>query len=154
METAVLNGKMTLTLPDGFVKMSEEEMKGLQFTEQGPGMCYKDTDRHIILSFGWKDAGLASLLVSTRDIAKNMEPHLAKAMKPFGYRLLDISENTFGAQTMSGVQYEYTAQDTPMYAESWGFKEGKTIYYIHYYSRKETMDANRGVWEEILNSIH
>ena len=153
METAVLNGEITFTLPDGFEQMSEEEMKGLQFTEQGPGMCYKDTDRHFILSFGWKDAGLASFLVSTKDIAKNMEPHLAKALKPFGYRLLGIKQDTFGTKNVSGAAYEYTVQDTPMYAESWTFKEGKTIYYIHYYSRKETMDANKDVWAEIRASL-
>ncbi|MBR3359010.1 MAG: hypothetical protein IKG46_14420 [Solobacterium sp.] len=153
METAVLNETVTLTLPDGFEQMSEEEMKGMQFTEPGPGMCYKDTERHIIVSFGWKDAGLASLLVSTKEIAKNMEPHLAKALKPYGYRLLDIVQDTFGTKNVSGVKYEYTAQDTPMYAESWGFKEGKTIFYIHYYTRKETEAENKAVWEEIRASL-
>ncbi len=55
-------------------------------TERGcrtPGVCLSDPEGHITVTVGWKRAGgLAALVLSFKDGAKNLEAKLKKSMKP------------------------------------------------------------------------
>ena len=68
------NNTLSLTFPDGFHVMNNDERKKLKMLADGPGECLTDPDRHIIISIGWKELGLfPALLVSVKDAADNSQ---------------------------------------------------------------------------------
>ena len=56
-KTIRINDKLTLTFPEGFHVMDDEEKKTLRFLENGPGEALADPEHHIIVTIGWKNMG-------------------------------------------------------------------------------------------------
>ena len=149
----LLTHELEMTFPEGFHEMGPEELSGLQFIAEGPGVCLKDPERHVVVSVGWKQIGaFAGLMLNTKDIAGNMEKTIRKAMEPFRYEAGKSVERRIGGETARGISFSYTAAgDIGMAGESLAMKRGKTIYYLHFYTRREMEEENRRIWEEILN---
>ncbi len=153
MRDIILNDELKLSLPDGFRVMDEAERGRLHMLAEGGGICVSDPDRHILISAGWKQAGmLAGMLVNERDLAKNMETSVSRALAQSGYRGEEAVRKTIGGLEASGFRYTYTAEGICMAGESLAFKSGKTLYYIHLYAREESREASLKIWDEILAS--
>ena len=146
-----INNEWTLQFPDGFHVMDEEERRGLNFIEKGPGECLKDPDRHIIVSISWKKAGLFTALADPADAIKAMETKVSKTMQPYGYKPDGFSERSSGGRSFSGFRYTYSVQGTGMTGESCIGKNGKVFYYLHCYYRT-AMPESSDVWKGILDS--
>lgn len=70
MERMTLNNELQFPVPEGFHVMDEEEMSGMTMLAAGPGVCLKDPERHMVVSVGYKKAGLlTSKMLSQKDIA-------------------------------------------------------------------------------------
>ncbi len=152
MTEYVLNDELNVSFPEGFHEMDPEERKNLNFLEEGEGSCFKDPDRHILVSIGWKTInGFASMMLSAKDIAGNMEKTFAQAMASTGYRFVDHLEKKAG--TLPGFRYAYTAQGIGMTGESFILKHGKTVYYLHVYVRTELLEESLAVTDAILDSV-
>ncbi len=55
MENITLNGELGMVIPDGFHRMSEEEIKRMnRIGGSDTGFCFSDPERHIIVSLAWK----------------------------------------------------------------------------------------------------
>ena len=153
MEFLKANDQITLYYPEGFHVMDEAERSGMHFLEAGSLEALSDPERHMLVTVGWKKSGgFASFMLNSKDLAKNMELKVSKAMDPAGYALKDFKERTVGGMTMEGFGYEYSVEGIDMYGESFALKVGKMLYYFHLYARKELLDKSLPVWEEILNS--
>ena len=154
MANAALNGKMSVSYPDGFHEMSEAERGQLNFIEEGKGVCLSDPRRHMIVTTGFKRIGmLQKLLLGGKDLAKNMEAQIRKPMARYGYRLKGYSEKQLDGKAANGIMYTYTAQGVDMYAESYVVKSGDTLYYLHLYTRMALWAENQSVWDQILDSV-
>ena len=149
----VLNEELELTYPEGFHVMDEKEMSELHFLEEGAGLCLSDPQRHIILTVGWKNAGLAGMMLNAKDAAKKAESAVAGAMKPFGIRSYGLEEGTVGGKKSYSFRYEYTAKETGMTGVTHTVKSGNTFYYFNYYGRTELNGESLPVLEEILGSV-
>ena len=148
-----LNDRLTLSWPDGFHVMNEEERKKLTFYGDGPSEVISDPDRHIIVSVGWKPlGGFAGLLLGARDIAKDMEKKLSRPMQAYGWRSGGACTKTVGGEKAEGFSYEYETQGIGMYGESYAVKHGKALYYLHFYARKALQSESLKVWDAILDS--
>ncbi len=154
MEQKILNDELSLSWPEGFCVMEEAEVNAMQFVEKGACFCLKDPEKHLIAVVGWKRIrGLAAMLLNDRDLARQMEESIRKPMGAFGYRLEGYTDRSLGGKPAGGIRYTYTAQDTPMYGESWVVKSGKTVYYFHVYIREGLKDDGIPAWEQILDSV-
>ena len=150
----LLNNKLTIVCPDGFRQLSEAEIEKLNTPWPGSGTCLSDPERHMLLSFGWKKVnGLAAIILSTKDLAKNMEQDIAGMMKEYDFESAGYTERTICGKRAGGFRYSYTAQGVRMTAESLVLKSGKTLYYFHCYARKTSEAGNLAVWEKILTSV-
>ena len=70
--TYTFNNSISLSIRDSFRKLDEAERKKMHLLADGPGMCFSDPARHIMISIGWKELGLfPALLVSAKDAADN-----------------------------------------------------------------------------------
>lgn len=154
MDVLLLNNELNLTVPAGFHVMTEAERGKLQMPYVGQWVGLSDPERHIIVTAGWKQAGgLAMRLLSGRDLAKNMEKNISKPLQPLGYKPAGSRERTIAGTPAQGFGYSYTAQETPMYGESYAMKRGQTVYYFHFYARAALREESLPVWEELLGSI-
>lgn len=151
MEITV-NNECRIEIPQGFRVLAEEERNKMSFAKDGEGVCLHDEQRHVLISIGYKKAGLASLLVKPKDVVKTFEKNIAKAMKPFGYKLEDFKERQVGDKCFEGFRYSYSTQGIDMAGESLIGKNNKTFYYMHVYVRANMPDGF-DVWDEMLNGV-
>lgn len=151
----LLNNEWKMTCPDGFVRLDENERRSLHFIAEGAGECLSDPERHMLVTLGWKKvSGLAVLLLSGRDLARQMEKRISAPMQPFGYRLDKWCERQLDGGLAVGFRYRYRAQETDMMGESYVLKSGKTLYYFHLYARAALEEESLACWETMLDSLH
>lgn len=151
MQELLLNDELYLTYPAGFRRMTAEELGKLQMLAAGEGVALTDPERHMIVTVGWKQPGmLTNMLLSVKDLAKNMERQIRKPMEEFGYRLESRQERDIAGLPARGICYTYRVQGTDMYAESWVCRNKRTVYWFHVYARNELREESLPVWSEIL----
>ena len=150
MNEITLNDRVKLIYPEGFRLLSEEERGRLRMLEEGPGLSLSDPARHMLLSLGWTRLNPLSGLLGAYDLAKNMESRVSRAMAPYGYRREGFGSRNVGGREASGFRYEYTAENVPMYGESYALKEGRTLYYFHLYARQELKEESLPLWGRLL----
>ena len=154
MESRALNNnKMNIVFPDGFTEMTRQELAQMKQTAMGSAVYYTNPERHMIVTVGWKSAGIFQKSLDAAALCSKMEPALQKANAPFGYQLKGHAERKIGGQDAKAVQFTYTAQDIDMYSESYAAKNGKDIYYFNLYTRVESWENNKVQWENLLNSV-
>lgn len=153
MAKLFVNKELELAYPDSFHVMSEEERSKLTFIAEGTGECLSDPENHAVITIGWKTVnGLASFILSQKDMAKNMEAQIRKPMQSFGIRTESAGSKNIGWKKGNGFRYHYEAQGIGMYGESYVVKSGKTFYYLHFYTREETKEQSLPGWEALLAS--
>ena len=152
MERTVLNGKFILSYPEEFQRMEESDLRKLTFL-QAPAIALRDSDRHMVITAGWKKAGIACLMLSTEEIAGKTEKTIRAAMAEFGYQLEGFSRRMIGGRKAEGFRYRYTARDVGMIGESFVMKNRGSVYNIHLYTRDGLLYENLPSWESILDSI-
>ena len=153
--TITINHELGISYPDGFHVMDPGERQRLRVLEDGPVKCLSDPERHIMISIGYKQPPkLALMMLNAKDIAKNAEKKIRKAMQPFGYRPAGFTDRSMGGEKAYGFAYEYEAQGTGMYAETFALKKGKTVYYLHFYARKALQEESAALWKEICDSMY
>ena len=153
MAELILNNELLLKYPEGFHVMSEEERSKMNMLEEGKWAGLFDPDKHILVTVGWKQTGIASMILSGLDLANNMEKHIRRAMMSFGYRLEGFKECQIADTKVHGFGYEYVSHEIPMYAESYAMKKGKVIYYFHFYARTAMKSESIAIWRDMLSSI-
>ena len=154
MKTVVFNDELKIGDPEGFHIMDEEEMKEMGVLDNGPVLCLKDSERHIIISVGLKKVGgFASFVLNQKDIAKKMEGYIGKAQEKYGYRFCDFITRNVGDHPADGFCYNYKAEGIDMYAEALTWKKSKKIFYFYLYAREELRNKSIQTWEEILASV-
>jgi len=153
VEDILLNHKLYFAFPEGFHRMEGEELARLRFMEAGPGGCFKDTEKHLIVTTAWKEiAGLAAMFLKAKDVASGMEAQIRKAMQPYGVRMGEAVKRDVGGKPAYGFRYGYEAEGIAMQGESLVLKEGKAYYYLHFYARAESAAEAAGVLDAILAS--
>ncbi len=149
-----LNGTLSLSCPDGFHVMNEEERASLKLLGKGPGEVLADPERHILLSIGWKPiGGLTALLLSSKDAFRGMRPQLLKALKPFFCKETGRLSALIGGEKAEGLSYEYESGGIGMSGRSYVVKHGKAFYFLHFYVRTALQEESLPVCDGILESV-
>ena len=153
MENRLQLHGLTLCRPEGFHEMDEAEWSKLRLLADGEGAGLSDPERHMIVTVGYKRAGsLASALLNTKDLARNMEKQICRSMASLGCRSEGVKPRSIGGRDAWGVRYSYTVQDTGMTGESYVLKDGREIWYLHVYMRTALLADSEPVWETMLDS--
>ncbi len=154
MNTISINREWKLSYPDGFHIMEDAERRRLNFIGGAGSVCLSDPERHIVVSAGEKQInGFSALVLSGKDLAKNMEKQINKPMEPYGYHLEGFFTRQVGGKSAEGFRYTYMAQGIDMLGESYVVKNGKQLLYLHLYARDAQRDESLAVWNEMLRSI-
>lgn len=154
MEKMKLNNELTITYPDGFHVMDQEELGKHQYFGEAPGWSISDPDRHIMISAAWKKTnGIVAKLLNTKDIARQMEAGIKAPMQQYGYQFEEFLSLQAGGKTADGYRYSYTVQEIGMSGESLCIKNKSTFYYIHCYYRTEQKEESIALFEKMIGEI-
>lgn len=149
----ILNQELIVSFPEGFREYDEAELKGYSFPWGMPGLCMENKERRIIFSAAWKNAWIASFILSERDVAENNEKMLRKEMEPLEYHREGFLERELAGRKAYGFRYSYKAQNVDMTGDVYVIKIKKTFYHIYFYTRSSMLEENLPVFEKILSSI-
>ena len=152
MNTVLLNDELALQVPEGFQELTREEVEGMSTVGAPPQWCARDSERHMILAAAWKKSSFASLMLTTKDLAKNMEKALSGQMVPYGYQLQGSLTQDLGGIEARGILYAYEAQGIGMACEALTLKKGKQFYYLYCYMRQELLEESLQTLRQILAS--
>lgn len=153
-EKIVLNNSIRFSCPEGFHVMSEEERAELNMIIQGPGVCLNNPDKHVTVSFAWKEINrFSALVLNASDIMKKMETQIRRPMQQFGYHMDGYVSRNVGKRKAEGFRYGYDVQGTGMYGEAYVIKEDTTLYYLYVYIRQEYIEEGFAAWEELLAAM-
>ena len=154
MDYLKISDQFKLPFPDGFRVLSQEERNKMNLLEGGECIILSDENRHMILSFGWKETGmLAAMLLSEYSLENNMESSIRQGMQPYGFQKESSLNRQIAGCNANGLRYLYTAKDTDMLGESYVLRSGRTVVYCHLYARAALRDESLPVWNELLDSI-
>ena len=149
-----ISEELTMSFPDSFRVMGEEEYDRLRFIAEGAGICLSDQEKHSVASIGWKQIGaFAGFLLNLKDLSGNMERSIREAMAAFQFSQTGAPERKIGGIPARGIRFRYRAEDgTEMAGESLVLKRGKAVYYFHFYTREALEEENLAVWEGALDT--
>ena len=152
MEELVLN-KIRFTLPEGFVKLNEEEVQTMNLIKEGDDYgIYRNEERHIVASLAYKkENALLSLFVNEKEAIENMEKQIAEPMKAYGYERKAFVVENVAEEQAQGFNYTYEVSGVKMEGLSYILKEKNDLYYLHFYFRKENETKDLPLIKEILN---
>ena len=148
MTTVKINNEMNLTYPDGFREMSEEELTRYFGSPENRWGVY-DAEKHIILSVGWKKAGLSDVDMALFEIESRMRRSLVNYQR-IGEFNIKIAE-----KKAQGVRFEYRVNDSARVhvGDLFAVKCNKKFYTVSYITRKFNAAETRPAFEEVLKSI-
>ena len=147
-----MDNRLYMDCPEGFRRLSEEELSKMNLNAGGKALCISDPVRHIVISVVCaKVNALSAWLMGTREAAGSMERHIRKRMKPFSYEWLDNVKRDIDGQVARGFDYEYLVKGIHMTGESLVVKMEEDIFYFHLYARKVRKQESFEVFNEILD---
>jgi hypothetical protein len=152
----VLTDGLSLLYPDGFHELDEAERSAMRLLQDGEWVGISDSERHMLVTVGWRPQGLAGMFLSTRDLAKNAERNVSKAVADSLYALEDFAECDIAGTRAHGFRYTYQAFDNrpyQMYGECFVTKIEKTIWYFNLYARAELRSESVLEWEHMLGTV-
>ena len=148
-----INQELEMNVPESFRVLNEEERAQMNFLVDGEGVCLRSEEKHMLISIGWKKVNaFPALILSTKDIANDMEKRFRKALKDYDYDLEGFLERNIGERKAEGLRYTYQSQEKDMVSESFVLKKGETFYYFHVYLRQEEREERLPIWEEFLST--
>lgn len=149
-----LDKRLYMDCPEGFRRLSEEELQKMNLNAGGKGLCISDSTRHIVITVTWTQVNaLSSWLLGTRETAGSMERQIAKRMKPFSYYWIDNLKRDIDGQVARGFNYDYVVNGINMTGQSLVVKNEENLFYFHMYARKARREESLRVFNEILDGV-
>lgn len=151
-----LADELSLLYPDDFHELTEDERSAMQLLEDGEWTGISSPTRHMLVTIGWRPLSLASRFLSVRDLAKNAERRVAKAVAEAEYALEDFAECDIAGTRAHGFRYTYEAHDAKpyeMYGECFVTKMGGHVWYFNLYARAELRSESVLEWEHMLGTV-
>jgi len=154
MSTEIVNGEISITVPDGFHVLEVAELSKF-YNDSNPdrwGMA--DNDRHMVVSIFWhKNNALVSAIAGPKDACKGTEKKLSKAMKNYGYVLEGFYQRAVCDLPGYGFRHRYKLRGEDYVSEITLFKKGRVCYTVYCYTRVENESANRPILSDVMDSL-
>ncbi|MBR2539242.1 MAG: hypothetical protein IKE85_00235 [Mogibacterium sp.] len=149
-----IDNKLYMDCPEGFRKLTDEELQKMNLIANGKGLCISDSERHIVITVTWTQVNaLSGWLMGTREVSGSMERQIRKKMKNFSYEWVDNLKRTIDGQVARGFNYEYLVNGIHMIGQSLVVKMEENVFYIHFYGRKVRREESLRIFNEILDGM-
>lgn len=150
----LVNGELTITLPEGFRAMTAEEMqKGFAGTMPN-AVGFRDEANHVIAIVAWNETNRFLVkLASPKSLTKRAEMTLPRLYKDHDYHFDGRFTSKLAGIEAHGIRYGFTTQGIAHDAETVMIPKGKRCYSLYYYTRSECAAANVALHDKIFASL-
>ena len=153
MDPLTINGRFTMTCPEGWRVMTEKEKQKLNQTTDGDSLTLIHEEGQMIASIGWKEVNaFAGFLLNIIRPVTSTEASVNQSMAGYGYRKRDALTREIGGVKAEGFRYTYTA-GTPMVGESYVIRQGRSLTFFHVYLRDALREVSLERWNELLDAV-
>ncbi|MBE6514076.1 MAG: hypothetical protein E7Z69_03130 [Thermoplasmata archaeon] len=154
MNRAVVNGEVSVEVPEGFSILGKDELDGLYADSNPDRWGMADEGRGMILSVFWhRNGALMSSIASVEDACRSTEMRLARRLGPYGYSLEGFYMREVCGQDARGFRHSYSANGVDRVCEVTLFKSGRVFYTVYCYSTAEGEQGNRPVLSAVVDSM-
>nr|MBQ6242848.1 hypothetical protein [Lachnospiraceae bacterium] len=154
MKKLTVNGELTLSCPDGFREMTQEELAKAYADRTSKRIGIWDEARHIILVVQWHKVNvLLAALSDPKSSLRSAEFRLRRLLKDSEYRKTDTFTRGIAGRDARAFRYEYRVQGVMQEGEVYLLKKKTSVYMIYTYTRMPVTEEARRVIGEMLNSV-
>lgn len=154
MNRATVHEELSLSWPDGFRVMGEDELDKLYSAHDPNRWGIWDQQRHIIITVLWQQVHpLLAWLSDMKAMARRNEQLAKKGYQGHGYQLEDFFSRQLCGRGGEGYRFSYRLGDVTQTAETVLFKNGKNVYSLSCIGRQENSAQDRETFEKVLNSV-
>lgn len=151
MKTAIVNNDLTLSYPDGFREMKNDELIR-HFSSAEDRWGIRDPKLHQIISAYKTGSKLFFVMKNVKTFAENACEALACSLD--GYRMTGSFSTRVCGKKARGFSFEYTADsEVAQSGELVVFRHGMRFYALYYIVRTRDYSRLRYMFENCVNSI-
>ena len=154
MEKEIINNAFSMTVPEGFLRMSAGELAQL-FRDNNPNRWgVWDHERHAVVTVQWQQySSLLLHLADLKSIAKRNEQLTRRCYQENGYRLDGFFSRRVCGMAGEGYRYACRPGDTDQEIETVLIKKGSVVYSLNCIGRPENRQANQALFDAILDGM-
>lgn len=147
-----INNELTLTYPDHFQQMGEDELTKYFSSPKNRWGVY-DEANHIILSVSWTKGGFFSFMTDAESMLTGVEARMCRNL--LNYQRISSYQIKIAKKKAYAIRFEYrvNAAKLVQVGDLITFKYKGKFYAIHYITRKTNAGESRRELQNILNSI-
>ena len=154
MDTAVVNGEISIDIPEGFRILNGEELNALYADSNPNRWGMTDDERHMVVSIFWhKNNPLLTLLAGAKDACKATERKLSKALRGHEYVLEGFFQRSLCGKQAYGFRHRYDLRGETYTSYVILFMKGSVCYTVYCYVRVTDMESSIPVLQDILQSM-
>ena len=154
MSRTVVNGEVSLDVPEGFRILGKDELDTLYADSNPDRWGMSDDGRGMILSVFWHRSGaLVSSIASANDACRSTERRLAKGLGAYGYSLEGFYRREVCGLEAHGFRHRYAVDGEERICEVTLFKSGRVCYTVYCYSSAKGEQENRQILTGIVDSM-
>ena len=154
MEKEIINNAFSMTVPEGFLRMSAGELAQL-FRDNNPNRWgVWDHERHAVVTVQWQQySSLLLHLADLKSIAKRNEQLIRKGYEGHSYRLAGFLSARAENAVLEGYRFFFRVEGAAQVTETWLLKQGKTVYSISCTGREENESADAELFAGIISGL-
>lgn len=152
MKQATVNNELTLTYPDSYEEMSEEELVRYFKSAQNRWGVY-DAERHVILTVSWSKAGFFSFMSDAESMLIGVEASLKRNL--INYRRKEAFKTKIAKQKGYGIRFEYRVNNANIYqiGDLRAIKYKGKYYALQYIGRRITDEECHPDFDQLVESV-
>jgi hypothetical protein len=154
MTECSIEGGLSISFPEGFRVLTEEEMDAMYLDSNHDRWGIVDEALHVTLCIFYHRSGrIISKLGDAEVVCKNTERNLSKALKGYGYRMSGFRDSEISGHRVKGFSYDYVLRDVEYSCGVDVLKVGNICYTFYRYTRKEGPEAGGQALDGIMSSV-
>lgn len=154
MDTAVVNGEISIDIPEGFRILDREELNVLYADGNPNRWGMTDDERHMVVSVFWhKNNPILTFLAGAKDACKATERKLSKALRDYGYFFEGFYRRVLCGKQAYGFRHRYTLKGEEYVSYVTLFMKGRVCYTVYCYVRTTEMEDRIPVLLDIIQSM-
>lgn len=156
MKNVTINNVISLTYPDSYQEMGEEELQRYFSSSKNRWGVY-DPERHVILTVCWSKAGFFSFLTDAESLIIGAEARYKRNL--INYRRREAFRTQIATDKKKknayGIRFEYRVNDSNLYhvSDLRTFRHQKYFYSFQYIGRRITDEQCHPDFDAMIASV-
>ena len=144
----LLNNQIQIDLPEGFRRLSEQELRDRNANMSDEGVVLRHDERQVLIQMMWKKIPFFGRGVTLEKMVENTAETHRRLVPSFRNQV--ACRTTIAGQDACGFRYEYLANDVKYMTVYYLIRTEKMTYSFSLSCRKETGEEDERIFNELL----